>query len=276
MYDDRYLPYESAEPEYWRGERLRETEHGLGDDSRLLVQVLVDGRPVDAWSGPVRGTRWEEFATRFDLERRPEPQAAPTPPPAPTPLPVRVLQWLDTLVGGRDALLELTADATAPASPAPELSGRLAESYAEALTHLDRVCGSLFDDEVLARCETVLADAIAVASAQLQAVRANELAGGALWLVGKANGLFVGGVTQQTVQRELWLKRQLATCARVLEQSVGGVRLYDERRPAQMPDLRPVGNPALLTRATRRKVVRWRDEALAACERDVLPSGVES
>jgi hypothetical protein len=92
----------------------------------------------------------------------------------------------------------------------------------------------------------------------------NEVAGGLVWLVGRANDLFRGGLKQVTVQRELWMRSQLSIVGQSLASSLRGVDLYGAPRPHRCPDLMSFGNPILLTAGTRRLLVRWRDEAVRA------------
>lgn len=235
---------------------------GYGHDARLLHQVYVDGRLVDSWTGSVQGSAWQHWADRFEDERRPlRPAPAPAPP---DPQHVRVLRWLEGLAGGHAALMELTDEPPAPSGlPAPE-DPPLVEAHDQVGAHLDRVCSAYFDQEVRDLCERGLRTVLACDPRLATRTHANELAGGLLWLVGRANRLFTGGVTQVTIQRELWLKKQLSVCGQALRHCLAGVDVHAEPRPPSLPDLRTYGCGDLLTGSTRRLVLRWRDEALAA------------
>lgn len=236
-------------------------------DDRLRLLAYVDGRLVESWCGEVRHSRWERFAHRFDQERRPPPVS-----PKPDPAHVQVLRWLDGLVGGREALLRLD---THPAPPvdqpridAPDAS----EAYDEVTDHLTRLVGSFFDDEV----GRVLAATLrAVWEADPRAVTDRpgpQVAAGLVWVVGRANQLFAAGLTQASVQRELWVKPSLAQCGQRLATLLRGIDLYGAPRPRQCPDLHGVADPRVLTAATRGLLVRWRDQALAASEAADPPS----
>ncbi|MCD6640990.1 MAG: hypothetical protein LT071_13885 [Nocardioides sp.] len=224
--------------------------HGL--DSRLVVQAWVDGRLVESRTGSVSGTRWQRWADEFDDAARPRHPVAP-----PTPPHVAVLDWLDRVVGGRAALLALTDDP----GPAPaEAGGDLAVEVGH---HLERVCATFFDDDLRAACQRALLALGSERERLTAGLTTNEVAAALLWNVGRANHAFTGGVTQQAVQRELWTRKQLSACGRRLQQHLAGVSISQAHRPHQCPPLEPYANPDLLTPATRRLVMLWRDAALA-------------
>lgn len=229
-------------------------------DDRLRILVYVDGRLVDSWAGSVRYSRWADVAATHDRERRPEPWPPPEPPH------VGVLRWLDGVVGGREALLGLDDRPTAPPAPPAIEDDGLRSAYESVVDHLDRVSAELFDEEV----QRVLLAALAALweRAPEKVVRrpANEVAGGLVWVVGRANDLFRGGLRQITVQRELWMRGQLSVVGQGLASSLRGVDLYGAPRPYRCPGLMSFGNPVLLTAGTRRQLVHWRDEALRAEE----------
>ena len=238
---------------------------------RLRLQAYVDGRLVDSWTEPVRGSRWEPFADQVDDERRP---AAVLRPPEP-PRHEQVLRWLDGMVGGRETLLALTDE---PDPPAPPLDLPDAESRAAVAAvkeSLDRVASELLDAEArraLDRALTLLGHA--APHALTGARSAPTVAGGLLWIVGKANGLFDGGFTQQLVRRELWLKQPLNVPGQALARHLRGIDFHDEPRPRGCPDLRSFARPELLTVATRRTLIQWRDLALSLGEAGVPPPEV--
>jgi len=229
---------------------------------RLTHLVLVDGRLVDMWSEPVAGTRWLRHAERFDRERRPT-VATPAP-----PLHDQVLTWLDAAVGGRDELLALH---TGPLvddgfEPDPDLRPLHRELLATTVDLLDRAAVELRVPEARA----LLAGTLRVAwqvdpEGLLEVGDAARLAGGVCWVAAKANGLLgPGGTTTQTaLQHALGCRGQLAGPGRVLQQLIAGF-WPEPPRPHTLPDLLLVGRTALLTAATRRRLVRARDQALAA------------
>ena len=90
------------------------------------------------------------------------------------------------------------------------------------------------------------------------------VAGGVVWVVGRANDLFSGGLTQTTVRRELWCRGQLSQLGQSIATLLRGVDLWAAQRPPNSPNLVAFANPDLLTPRTRRILARWRDEALRA------------
>jgi len=239
---------------------------------RLRLQAYVDGRLVDSWTEPVQGSRWQQFADRFDDELRP----AVHHPPAP-PRHEQVLRWLDGVVGGRATLLALTDGPGEPTATPVFPDAEAEAAYAAVQEQLDRVTGTFLDPEahrVLGRALALLWHAAphAVTGARSPSV----VAGGLIWVVGKANGLFAGGLTQQLVRRELWLKQGLNVPGQALARSLRGIDFHSEPRPRGCPDLTTFARPELLTPSTRRALVEWRDLALGEEAGAVLPPQVES
>ena len=257
-WQDDYLDYASPSP--------------LSGPERLRLQAYVDGRLVDSWTEPVRGTRWERFADQFDDERRPVVTRPPDPPRH-----EQVLRWLDGLVGGREALLALTDEPHDPV-PAPDLPDAESEvSYVGVQEALDRVSAEFLDAETRRVLDLSLALLWEAAPhAVTGATSATTVAGGLLWIVGKANGLFAGGFTMQLVRRELWLTQALNVPGQALARHLRGLDFHGERRPQGCPDLMSFARPELLTADTRRTLIQWRDLALALEPAGVLPSEVES
>ncbi|MGZ5400508.1 MAG: hypothetical protein ACXWDM_10890 [Nocardioides sp.] len=239
---------------------------------RLRLQAYVDGRLVDSWTEPVRGSRWERFADQFDGERPPAVHRPPEPPRH-----EQVLRWLDGVVGGRAALLALTAEA-GDQVPAPYLPDTESEvAYVAVREALAPVADEFLDAEarrVLDRSLALLWEA--APHAVTGARSAKTVAGGLLWIVGKANGLFDGGFTQQLVRRELWLKQGLNVPGQALARHLRGLDFHGARRPHGCPDLASFARPELLTVETRRTLVQWRDLALALEPATVLPPEVAS
>lgn len=248
MYDSGYDPDEYAHL-YW--------QHT--SDERLRHVIYVDGRLVDSWVDSAMGSRWEEIAREHDRERRPV-----QPPAPPEPTHVRLLRWLDGMVGGRATLLALD-DAPDPAPEPPILrDAEVTERFHDAGEHLARVAADLYDDEVARVLESALATVCTEAPALATSHPANVLAGGIMWVVGSANGLFRHGVAQRDVQRRLWMTQQISTMGRRLVATLSGPDVHGEPRPARAPDLRGFANARLLTPSTRRELIGWRDLALEA------------
>jgi hypothetical protein len=176
---------------------------------------------------------------------------------------------------------------TDPTSPA--LDSEAAQvTYDAAADLVARVASELFrDDEVRAAARHLL-HRVWDAEPELLGGRRTvaQVVGGVFWVVGRANALFGQGsvVRMKDVQRTLWLKQPLSTTGPLVERCVRRLVLEPVVRPAQFPSLHAVGDPLLLTSATRREVIRWRDTAFEARavhladrgETAVLPTEVES
>jgi hypothetical protein len=248
-----------------------------GSDERLRLLVFVDGRLVETRSDSVRGTPWEVHARRNDSERclLERPLAPPPPPPH-----VRTLDWLRGLVGGQ-AALDALGDERTPEPGPPDLDhpGDL-ESYDAVAEQLDRLTDRFFGAEVGRVLQQALALLWMREPALLRGpVTAGQVAGGLCWVVGKANGLFGGHLTQTAIQGDLGLRHPLSGLGQRVGRALGGLPVYGGCRPHFAPDLQAFGEPLLLTAGTRRSLVRWRDQALDAERRAgppaVLPSEVD-
>jgi len=240
-------------------------------DQRLRHLVFVDGRLVDSWAEPVELSSYAAIARAHDAEARPVCRHAPLPEPDHVP----VLRWLESLVGGR-AALESLDDGPTPEVPRP--AGDF-PSYDEAQAHLERVCQQYFGPEVALVCDNTLARLAERNAELLGLLTGQQVAAGVMWVVGKANVLFGGGVTMTTIARELWVRQPLHAHGTTVGAAVRGAWLGSGLSPRGMPDHKPFGTPTVLTRGVRRRVCEWRDVALAAeaaYVAPVLPSEVES
>lgn len=230
---------------------------------RLTHLVLVDGRLVDMWSEPVQGTRWQEHAERFDRERG----STVIPEPAP-PAHAQVLTWLDAAVGGRSQLMAI---GTMPLvdegfEPDPDLPAVAREVLATVVDLLDHAARELRVPEARAALTNTLRLAYETdPEGVLQIGDARRLAGGVSWVAAKANGLIgAGGISTATaLQRAVDCRTQLSVPGRAVQMLIAGY-WPEPRRPSTLPDLLLLGRPQLLTAATRRRLVRARDQALAA------------
>ena len=234
---------------------------------RLVHLVQVDGRLVDCWTEPVERSRYAHYAEQFDAERRPLPIAPPRPVP---PQYAVALAWLDDLVGGRSALLSLTDQPLpAPAAiPLDDLPLAARHQLEGVLARLEQT-RAVFNDEVgdlLLRLLSELwsADPEIVTGA----VDADRVVGGMVWVIGKANDLFnaAAGMPQTRVQKALNLRSSLVSCGPKIHQEVRGLRSDWVARPWSQRELLSTGRPDLLTARTRRRLIRLRDQALAAQE----------
>jgi len=256
---DRYEPRPWwAAAESWRVDRGRQ-------HNRLTHLVLLDGRLIETWSEPVEDTRWQHVAHEFDREKQ-----LPVEPPEPLRLPHEsALDWLDSLVGGRIALEALTDDPL-PAPPLLRVDDLpLASRHrVEAVTRALGVLTELFDAETGRALKTVLAtlweeDRDVV----LNAKSAAQVAGGICWLVGRANDLYgKDKVTQQAVQKQIGLKTTISSFGSTVHRALRGLQPTYVERPWSQRDLLATGRASFLTSGTRRRLIRLRDQAVAARE----------
>lgn len=251
-YDDRYDPYPSpyAEPPI-----------DLAD--RVTHLVYVGGRLVETRHEHARDTAWEQYVER----------PAPPPPPPEPPQHVRVLDWLTYLCGGAasvDALdAEPLGDETTdlPTDFPDERSRQWVETTA---TLLDVVADRWFDPETsVALRHALLALWVEDPTRVTRPKSAAHLAGGLVWAVGKANGLFqpTGPRRIGTVQDTLGLSGGLSTAGNEVAAALRGFRGQPwSGRPTGVPDLLPLGRADVLLGATREQLVRLRDRARAAAD----------
>lgn len=259
------FPYE--DPHWFPGHGDHHDPYDVDELDRLTHLVLVDGRLVSTWSEPVAGTRWQRYADRFDRERA-RPVESPPPPPY-----RQVLDWLAEVCGSATAVRALTAEPLdddgldLPTETPDEASRSRLEATAELL---DAVAARWFDPEVSFAFRAAL---LIVWTAEPETVRrartAAHLAGAICWAVGKANGLYrpQGDLTMSRVQEALALSSALSGYGPVVERALRGFlpsRSYARGRPIGVPDLTALGHVQVLTSATRARLVRLRDRALAA------------
>jgi hypothetical protein len=231
---------------------------------RLTHLVLVDGRLVDMWSEPVAGTRWQHHADRLERDRRPSAPSWPA-----EPAHEQVLAWLDAAVGGREQLIALEEFSASDDDfePHPDLPPPARELLADVVDLLDTGARTLREPEARLLLHRALASVwTSDPDAVLGAGSAARVAAGLCWLVGKANGWFGPGgrVTQGRVKDALACPTTLSVAGRAYQQAVAGFWPQPPRASYLLPDLLLLGRPELLTAATRRRLVRSRDQALAA------------
>ena len=255
------MPYfDDPIDDFWRSE----PRPAVGELTEQVTHlVFVDGRLVDHWSESALGTRWQPYAERFELDRRPPPQPEP-------PAYERALRWLDGVCGGRAAVLELDPrpledDRDLPEAASTHEQHRLA-GVAELL---DGVAAVRFDAEGgLALRSALLAVWEADRTVVIHAPTAERAAGALTWVVARANGLLhpQGTLRVRDLQDGLGLRGTPSTYGRVVERALVGFREHapGHWRPLELPDLLPVGHPELLLGTVRARLVRVRDRALAA------------
>ena len=188
--------------------------------------------------------------------------------PIPLQWPRITLAWLDGLVGGRAELLALRDEDPPPMfqALADEAEGLAFDALAD---EVDRAAELLQDAEVADALDRAMATFWFLRPAGLRVSggdRSRDLAGGLVWVVGKANGVFDARRRQTDIQRALGLRRPLRGPGAGVARVVGRARPVVAPRPAAAPDLMGFGRSSLLTPTTRRVVIAWRDRALEALE----------
>jgi len=231
---------------------------------RLTHLVLVDGRLVDIWSEPVAGTRWQHHADLLERDGRPSASSWPS-----EPAHEQVLAWLDAAVGGREQLIGLDAFCAPDDDfePDPDLPPPARELLADVVDLLETGARVLREPEARALLHRALRSVwTSDPDAVLGAGSAARVAAGLCWLVGKANGWFgpAGRVTQGRVKDALGCSTTLSVAGRAYQQAVAGFWPQPPRASYLLPDLLLLGRPDLLSTATRRRLVRSRDQAMAA------------
>ena len=245
---------------YWQGEP---EAFAVSLHERVTHLVFVDGRLVDQWSEPAIGTRWQPYADRFDRDRRPPPVPQP-------PAYEQALRWLDGVCGGRAAVLELTGAPLDDGRDLPEAPSMQAQHrLAEVAELLDGVASVRFDAETgQALRSALLAVWEADQTVVMHAPTAERAAGAIAWVVAKANGLLHphGTLRVRDLQDGLGLRSSPSSYGRLVERALVGFRDQAPAhwRPAQLPELLPVGHPELLLGRVRERLVLVRDRALAA------------
>lgn len=258
MYDDPFDPYET----YLFGTPRPQLHEG----GRLSHLVFLDGRLVDAWSEEVRDTAYAGLARRYDEERRPTIVQSPPEPPRHR----LVLEWLDSLVGGRTPLLSLSAEPTS----APALRDVLDPVVDEVWLVVDELLAEVTERLLPADLVGPLRHALVLlhaADADFVARRSpDRVAAGLVWVVGKANGTLgpQGPVLHKDVARVLGLDHPSLTTHGQGVLGALGQSLWLGRPPWGVAhrDLLATGIPDLLTARIRRALVRLRDEALTEAE----------
>ncbi|HET7684599.1 MAG TPA: hypothetical protein VFK34_13130 [Marmoricola sp.] len=255
------MNYWPAPDDPWREPPSTGREHELF--GRVRHVVYLEGRFLDTWTEPVEGSGYERWADELDRRERPivfEPE-----PPSP-PVHERVLAWLDSVVGGRVALLALD-DSPGRVVARPETAG---ERYDEVLACIARTCDALFDADFQTATSAALAALVSQDPPALDRARSSaDVAAGLVWLVGRANGA-VGpgaGITQKQLRQVLWLKSSPGNLATRYKGVLRGLAPDPGYRPQHCPDLLELGSPDFLTPSTRRDLVGLRDRALLAAER---------
>lgn len=225
--------------------------------------VFVDGRLAETWQEPADGTEWQKYVVK----------PPPLPPPPERALHARVQDWLVDLCGGQSAVEALTTEPVADCvltEQAPSEHPECRERVLGAGELLDDLAERFFEAEVAAAFGWALLalwreDPLLIT----RPATTGALAGGVGWAIGKANGLFnpVGSVRVGVVQDTLALPTSPASVGNQVAAALRGFRgrpMDRWRRPAEVPDLLPLGRTDVLVSSTRDRLVRIRDRAAAA------------
>lgn len=281
MYDDERYSYDYDDPTphpWWAAaEPWRSTRHR--PINRVTHLVLLDGRLVDSWSEPAERTEYLHIAEWLDEQSKPRVVPPPVPPRPPWET---TLDWLDSLVGGRGALESLAAtDLPSATDPSVDDLPLASRHRVEAVSRtLDAVAEKFWDEETRSALRAAFAALWSESpDVVLRAKSAAHVAGGICWVTGRANDLFgPDRITQKEVAQQIGLKTTLSACGQSLHHALRGLQPPHGSRPWSQPDLLALGRPDLLLGATRRRLIRLRDQAVAAREqhladeaRGVLP-----
>ena len=218
--------------------------------------MLVDGLPADHWVEDGSDGRWESR-----LGRRGGPALSTEHDDR-----ERELRWLDCLVGGRQALLDLH---DRPLVTRPLDLGDLPtdlRTRAHAISReCDRLAVEVFGlDELVAAVRHLLAAALAADPGMLLRSSRDDTAMGSLvWAAGQANALI--GPEGHLLARELWPRLGVPPSAAgrgsaLLERLAPGADQLVA--PPGAPRLRATGLPGALLGTTRALLVSRRDEVL--------------
>jgi hypothetical protein len=237
------------------------SEPTQGRRPRITHLVLLDGLPADHWVEDGIDGRWESR-----LRRRGGPALSTEHDHR-----ERELRWLDCLVGGRQALLDLD-DRPLVARPLdlgdlpPDVQGRAGAISMEC----DRLAVEVFGlVELVASLRHLLTASLAADPGMLHRSTRDDTAMGALvWATGHANALI--GPEGQLLARELWPRLGVPPSAAgrgaaLLERLAPGTDQVVP--PPGAPRLRATGLPGVLLGSTRALLVARRDEVLRATPR---------
>jgi hypothetical protein len=199
--------------------------------------------------------------------------------PAPRPEPEwsRALRWLDSVCGGREAVLSFdTAPLADDGRPLPEgLPADQRQRLESCLTLLDATARRFFDAEAgIALRRGLLRLHERAPGVVVGARSASLLTLGVVWAVGHANGLLhpVGVVTEKELKPYLNATQPGATIGRRVRDALAGPFDWQATsRPwaygGQGRDLEPLCHVDLLVSGVRRQLLEVRERALAEEQR---------
>jgi hypothetical protein len=200
------------------------------------------------------------------------------PPPPPEPDWSRALHWLDSVCGGRDAVLAFdTAPLVDDGGDLPEgLPPGHRQRLESCLVLLDATARQFFDEEAGIALRRGLLRLYERAPGVVTGARsASLLTLGLVWAVGHANGLLFprGVVTEKELKPYLNANQGGSTIgSKVREALAGPFTWRTADRPwgygGQPRDLQPLGHVDLLVSSVRRQLLGVRERALAAQARE--------
>ncbi|WP_353507977.1 hypothetical protein [Intrasporangium sp.] len=257
---ERYAEF-ALQPDHWS------TGYRSPRERTVSYVVLVDGRVVDTWDEPLTESPWLGDPRVDKVERLWRREPPPTREVAPWRATV---DWLEHLVGGPEALDQLTAEPLPDeelALPADAVrDGDLAARFRRTGDVLDVLAGAYFDPEL----RTAFRRALAAVGMELLGGQVPEdpvqVAAGVCWAVGRANGALApaGRVTQKALCAQLGLATFPAAKGRNVARLLGTPQPPWVSRPRTLPDLEPLSRTDLLTSRTRRETIALRDATIAA------------
>jgi hypothetical protein len=201
------------------------------------------------------------------------------PEPRPEPDWSRALRWLDSVCGGREAVLGFD---TAPLDgDGLELPAGLPATHRQRLesciTLLDATARRFFGDEARTAFVRALLRVYEREPGTVTSARsAAQLALGVLWAVGRANGLLHprGVVKEKDLKPYLNVTQSASTLGtQVLDALLGAYPWLSSDRPwryggGRSRDLEPLGHVDLLVASARRQLLEVRERALADQQRE--------
>lgn len=237
----------------WDEDDRYEGQPHVPGDLRMLV--FLEGVLIDSVERPVQGSGYECAALEMQAARRPREIAEPEPVPPPWQ---RELSALDLQVGGRKALLELSAG--------PLESRALPATCAEVAGQLDAL--DLGEEFTVAVRNALVHVAETDPDLLLVPGRPEQVAAAAAWIVARANGMTGarGRLRQADLARAFAIK---PFPSHIAGQMTSAFQRYlpRERSSWGYSCLRDeLGRPDVLLTGVRARIVRERDRALAAAE----------
>ncbi|MDH2412578.1 hypothetical protein [Nocardioides sp. CER19] len=251
MYDEYGDITRTPEVSSWYGERPPDPDH--------LIHLCPECRDL--------------MASAVSLARR-------LPEPRPEPDWTQALRWLDSVCGGRDAVLAVDAEPLSDDDlrvPDGVPAGHR-QRLESCLTLLDAAARQFFDDEAGVALRRGLLRLYEREPGLVTGARsASQLALGVIWAVGHANGLLHprGTVTEKQLRPYLNATQPASTLGHQVRDALSGpFRWSTPSRPwgygGQPRDLEPLGHADLLVSGVRRQLMGVRERALAAEAREVV------